>query len=156
MIPDRIDQGIIKQLQSDLPLTSTPFATLAEQIGISEEEYLKRLNLMVQNGTMRRLAAVLRHRESGYVINAMLVWQQEEDTAASVGSQLAELEAISHLYLRATDEVWPYNMYAMVHARSEEELLATADKVRVLTSNKGIHMVRSVKEYKKVSMQYDF
>jgi len=156
MIPDPIDQEMIKQLQGDIPLVVNPYAVLAEEIGISEEEYLQRIEKMQAQGIMRRLAAVLRHRESGYQVNAMLVWQQDEATADAVGDKLAEFNAISHLYLRSTDEAWPYNMYAMVHAQSEQELTTMAAHIADLTGNAAINMVKSVHEYKKVSMQYVF
>lgn len=156
MVLDQIDRAIITQLQRDLPLVTHPFTVLGEEIGITEDEYLKRVQQLQSCGIMRRLAAVLRHRESGYIVNAMLVWRQDEDTADEVGQRVAQLEAVSHLYLRAADEMWPYNMYAMVHSQSEEGLAAAAGKVAEISGQKDISVIRSVHEYKKTSMQYRF
>lgn len=156
MILDHIDHEIINQLQEDLPLLPCPYAFLAKQIGISETEYLIRLGQLKTNGVLRRVATVLRHRETGYKVNAMLVWKQNEPTADLVGAKLAELPWITHLYLRAGDEIWPYNMYAMVHARSEDEMSRLTSEIRALTGNPDIRVVKSVHEYKKVSMHFDF
>lgn len=154
MVLDQVDRMIITQLQGDLPLIPHPFAALSKEAGITEDEYLKRVNRLQSSGIMRRLAAILRHQKSGYTVNAMLVWQQNEDTADEAGQRLAGLESISHLYIRAADEIWPYNMYAMVHARSEEELAAIAGKVAEIAGQKDISIIRSMHEYKKISMQY--
>ncbi|MGE5380101.1 MAG: hypothetical protein ACM3NT_03430 [Methylocystaceae bacterium] len=156
MALDQVDRLIIIQLQGDLPLVPHPFSVFSKEAGITEDEYLERVKKLQSGGVMRRLAAVLRHRESGYTVNAMLVWQQDEDAADEIGQRLAGVEAITHLYLRAADEIWPYNMYAMVHARNEQELAAIVGKIGEIVGPKDISIIRSMREYKKTSMQYGF
>ena len=60
---------------------------------------------------------------------------------------------MSHCYARRRAEEWPYNLYAMVHAQTQEELDA-----RVVTLERacGLHaqVLVSTREYKKTSMRY--
>jgi len=61
---DAIDRGIIALIQGDLPLKTRPFQKLAEELGISEQEIVERIQLWGQKGIMRRWGVVLRHQQA--------------------------------------------------------------------------------------------
>ncbi len=121
---DTIDQRIIRRLQKDFPLTASPYQVLAEEIGISESELLDRLKQMKTSGILRKMGAVLQHRNAGFHGNALCCWQIPEERVAEVAGQMSACAFISHVYLRQSHPKWPYNMYTVFHSNNREHCLA--------------------------------
>ena len=71
---DDIDRKIIQATQSGLPLVPRPYDDIAEKIGVSTDEVLKRMHNMQHYGIIRRIAAVPNHYALGYKSNGMTVW----------------------------------------------------------------------------------
>jgi len=55
---DAIDRAIISATQSGLPLVSQPYHAIAEQIGEPVDIIKNRLQIMLDNGQIRRIGAV--------------------------------------------------------------------------------------------------
>lgn len=148
------DIQIIQYLQGDIPLEPRPYAKLAEKLGISEEAIVERIQWMHDQGLIRRLAAVLRHREAGFQVNAMVAWDVDQDNADEVGRFFAQDPQVSHCYWRQVPEEFGYNLFTMVHARSQQELNERIEKLSQCRDVKDYIVLESLQEYKKVSMQY--
>jgi DNA-binding Lrp family transcriptional regulator len=63
---DEIDKKIIKLIQKDLPLDPRPFALMADEIGIHEDQFMDRIKTLIKKGVIRRFGATLRHQEAGF------------------------------------------------------------------------------------------
>ena len=75
MIPvDGIDRRLVRELQDSIPLTENPYATIADRLGLTEDEVVERLQALRRSGRLKRIGAVLRHREAGFGANAMVVF----------------------------------------------------------------------------------
>ncbi|MEO3945667.1 hypothetical protein [Gorillibacterium sp. CAU 1737] len=122
---DEVDFALLR-LAQDFPLCPDPYGELARQAGCSRTEALLRLRRMAEFGALRRIGAVLQHRRSGYVAGGMFVCQLPPHRVAEAGQWLAELPEVSHCYERKTYPDWPYNLYGMIHGRTEAQVLATA------------------------------
>lgn len=145
----------IRELQENLPIESTPFRPMAGRLGITEEELLAVARRFIEQGRMRRFAAVLRHREAGFKANAMGVWIVPPRDTDRVGTQLASFHAVSHCYERpAQPPLWPYNIFTMVHARTTEECLNILQNMSERTGIKEYDYLFSTKEYKKTRVRY--
>ena len=83
----------------------------------------------------------------------MTVLDVPPDALDDLGSQLSELSFVSHCYARRRAEEWPYNLYAMVHAKTQEELDERVSIVQSLTGAEPRVLI-STKEYKKASPTY--
>ena len=154
IIMDSVDIKIIAALQGNLPLTENPYRTLAEGIGTSEAEVVRRLVRLHQAGKLKRIAAILRHQQSGYEANAMVVFQVPEATVQAVGEQLAQSTLVSHSYERKAYVQWPYNLYAMLHSRTKGELEAFVQTFAGAHNIDRFEILFSDKELKKTSMVY--
>lgn len=151
---NEIDAGIIAFLQGDIPLQSDPFADLAKELGVSEEALLTRIHELQASGVIRRLGAVLRHQQAGYRANAMVAWQLASEEADQAGEIMAGRQEISHCYLRDVPDDFNYPLFAMIHARNEQELQHTIKQIAELTGLNDYAVLRSLREFKKVSMNY--
>ncbi len=148
------DIRLIRQIQGDLPISPTPFAPLAQQAGLNEKEFLKRVRAFVKRGMIRRFGAILRHQKAGYQGNAMVVWKVGEDQIQRVSQIMASFSAISHCYLRPSLPKWPFNLYTMVHGRREKDCRLIAQKISEQTGLKDYRLLFSKREHKKSSMRY--
>ncbi len=151
---DQIDKKIIQALQGDFPIVAEPFKLLAKQIGISEEELLQRMHSYKKSGKIRKMGAVLRHREIGFKANVLCAWAVPEERLDEIAEKMAAHPAVSHCYDRNVYPDWPYNVYTMIHGHSRkecEQIVREMGRKYHLTDKA---MLYSVKEWKKTSMQY--
>ena len=65
-----------------------------------------------------------RHHKLGYRANGMAVFAVPEERVDAAGARLAERNEVSHCYRRPRLADWPYDLFAMVHGRSEEQVRA--------------------------------
>lgn len=151
---DELDKKIISIMQDDFPIVSEPYREIASMVGISEDELLERLKRYKQSGKIRKMGAVLKHREVGYAANGLCAWIVPEEKIQEVGKIFSKSTVVTHCYARLTQPGWPYNFYTMLHASTREECHAVAED---LAKQAGIYeyiMLFSTKEWKKNSMQY--
>jgi DNA-binding Lrp family transcriptional regulator len=102
---------------------------------------------------MRRFGAFVRHQKMGFTFNGMSVWDVPHEDCTHIGRCFASFPFVSHCYERPRNEAWPYNLYAMVHGKTEEELEAHLALMRE-SSGLDCEVLVSLKEYKKTSPVY--
>ena len=151
---DEAEVALLRELQEDITLEPAPFAGMAARIGITEEDVLDGARRFVAEGRCRRFAAVLHHRQAGFVANAMSVWRVPEERIDEVGNAMAGFAAVSHCYQRPTYPDWPYNLFGMLHGRSKDDCEESADAIARDTGIAEHAMLYSTKEYKKVRVRY--
>ena len=145
--------NFLKVIQKDLPLENRPFLKFSQDLGISENDLLRSISDAKNNSQIRRYGAVLKHNKSGFTFNIMLVFDLPDERIDNAGKLIAEKEYVSHCYQRNKYSDWPYNLYVMVHARDEEEGLKFIDEIKEITGDCHFQMLKSLKEYKKTSLQ---
>ena len=148
------DKAVVRALQGDFPLVLEPYKMLAEKIGMTEKEFLTRVQRLNEEKAIRKMGAVLRHREVGYTANVLCAWVVPPERLDEVAKNMSASPAVSHCYDRTTAEDWRYNLYTMIHAKSREECERIA---ATLAEENGVEervMLYSKKEWKKVGMKY--
>jgi siroheme decarboxylase len=148
------DKKLLAQIQRDLPVSLTPFAQVARRAGWKEEKLLRRVRGFVRRGMIRRFGAILRHQKAGYQGNAMAVWKVDKDQVPRASRQMASIPAVSHCYLRTPLPEWPFNLYTMIHGRSEEDCRRIAARISQKTGLRHYRLLFSRREHKKSSMIY--
>jgi len=143
------ERRYVRVLQQDLPLEPRPFLTWARSLGVGEEELLARARSFIAEGIMRRFAALLHHRRAGFVANGMVCWRIPQERVEEVGRRLASCPEVSHCYQRPTFPDWPYNIFAMIHARSRQQCEEIARRLAEAIGSSDYVILYSIKEYKK-------
>ncbi len=151
---NELDKKVISLIQGDLSLDSRPFAVMAGKIGITEEEFLKRVKHLKEQGIIRRFGATLRHQEAGFSSNAMIAWLVPDERVEEVGNILAEFREVTHCYQRRPQKDWRYNLYTMVHGSSRDECHQIAERMSRAVGISEYELLFSEKEFKKTSMEY--
>ncbi len=122
-VPDETDRCIIRATQAGLPLVPRPYHAVAEQLGLSPDEVMARIEDMLEFGIIRRIGLVPNHYRLGYTANGMTVWDVPDERVDELGARIGALDAVSHCYHRPRHlPDWPYNLFAMVHGRSREDV----------------------------------
>ncbi len=147
------DRAIIGALQGDTAAVPDYFAAMSEKIGMKEWELLSTLELWRRHGRLKRIGLLLAHRNAGWTANGMCCWHIDGDTTVA-GRSLAACAEVTHCYERPAMPSFPFNLFAMIHARSQEEAAGTFERLEktCLLSN-GVMLV-STREYKKTSMTF--
>ena len=133
---DELDRKIIHASQAGLQLVDCPYGMIAEDAGCTSQEVKQRLQNMLSNGIIRRIGAVPNHYSLGLKANGMTVWDVPDDQAHELGEQIGRLDFVSHCYLRPRHlPVWRYNLFAMVHGHTRDEVDAKAETIAAMLGN---------------------
>ena len=154
----------------DIPHSLTPF----KDWGVSCDE----LREDIAAKRMRRFGAILRHQDAGFPCNAMVCFRLDErrttsdecelnemlaesrhsedrrDEESSKIKSLAKKHFVSHCYERPSFKSFPYNLYAMMHAQTPEELDGFIKESVALLDNPEYVVLHSLKELKKTSFRF--
>ncbi|MGE6528993.1 nitrite reductase [Pseudomonas sp. NPDC077382] len=123
---------LVALTEGGLPLVEDPWGWLAERLEISVEATLELLQRLQAEGAIRRIAAVPNHYRLGYRHNGMTVWDVDDAEIARLGPLIGAQPFVSHCYRRPRQEGWHYNLFAMVHGRSAEQIDAYRAEIRQL------------------------
>lgn len=148
------DKKYIRELQKDLELVERPFLKSAQNLGITEEQLLEKAKYYEEIGVMRRFAAILRHREAGFVANGMIVWKVPPERIEEVGAKLGAFPQISHCYERPVYQDWPYNVFSMVHCKSFDDAETVAKEIQKHVDVAEYKILFSSREFKKTRVEY--
>jgi DNA-binding Lrp family transcriptional regulator len=103
---DQRDRDLLSALQGDIPLVSTPYALVGQQIDMSEKEVIKRAERMRRDGLLRQLAVQFDSRALGYrscLVAARVAPERIDDAAAVVNAH----PGVTQNYRRNND----YNLW---------------------------------------------
>ncbi|MBI4968933.1 MAG: Lrp/AsnC family transcriptional regulator [Rhodospirillales bacterium] len=153
---DTLDRAIVRATQAGLPLDPEPYHRVAEQVGATPAQVIERLQAMLAGGVVRRIGAVPNHYALGYLANGMTVWDVVDDWMDEAGRLLAALDYVTHCYHRPRHPPdWPYNLFAMVHAKDRETVAAkVAEMARVLgPMARGHEVLYSTRILKKTGLR---
>ena len=148
------DKNFIRELQKDLEITERPFLCSAQKLGITEEELLEKAKYYEKIGVMRRFAAILRHREAGFIANGMIVWNVPDERIEEVGTKLGAFPQVSHCYQRPVYPDWPYSVFSMVHCKSISDAEEMAKQIQTQIGVQDYKILFSSREFKKTRVEY--
>ncbi|GBE58270.1 hypothetical protein BMS3Abin01_01203 [bacterium BMS3Abin01] len=148
------ERELIRQLQADIPLTPEPFADIGAAVGMSADQVLEKVGQWIEDGTIRRFGAMVRHQKLGYKANAMSAWDVPDERADEVGEALAAASEVSHCYQRPRADGWNYNLFAMIHGATPDECHQVAAALSVRVGAGEYRLLFSTREFKKISMSY--
>ncbi|MCL5780087.1 transcriptional regulator [Desulforamulus profundi] len=140
---DHLDRRLLNLVQSDFPICPQPYQVLAEQLGITEQEVLQRLERLMQQDVIRRLGGVFDSRKLGYkgTLCAVKVPQDRiDEVAAVINSYLG----ITHNYLRDHE----YNMWFTILAQSPAKVEQILKEIKEKTGIEDIINLPSQRFFK--------
>lgn len=147
---DAVDKEILDLVQKEIPLVAEPFKILAEKVGISEEEFLQRLNTM-KGEAIRQISAICDTKALGYKSSlvAARIAPEKLDEMAKVFNQHP---GITHNYKRNHD----FNLWftIAVPPNSRFGLEKTVEILGGMADVESIRILPTLKLYK-IGVQLD-
>ncbi|MEE8366195.1 MAG: Lrp/AsnC family transcriptional regulator [Gammaproteobacteria bacterium] len=126
----KLEQRLLNDFQHGLPLTPTPYADLAKQLGVYETTILENLQRLQTEGVISRVGPVFRSNRVGVsTLAAMAVPAEELETVAAIVSGFAE---VNHNYEREHH----FNLWFVVVAVDDEILQATLRKIEKMSGHR--------------------
>lgn len=150
---DNIDVQLLKITQDGIPMVLEPFREVAEQLGTSTDEVVRRIEALRQEGVIRRFGASIGHRAIGITANAMCTWNVPDQRVEEVGAIMAGFPEVTHCYERPRRQDWPYNLFTMVHAYTRDECKKVANQISRATGINDYSVLFSEKEFKKTGVR---
>jgi DNA-binding Lrp family transcriptional regulator len=96
---DALDRTIINNLQGGFPICAEPYREVASQLGTTEDELLRRLDVLLESGTLSRFGPMY-HAErlgGGLTLAAMQVPPADFERVAAIVNAFPE---VAHNYAR--------------------------------------------------------
>lgn len=153
---DPLDRRIIAASQAGLPLVAEPYRALAETVGATEAEVIARLRRLLAEGAIRRIGAIPNHYALGLTANGMSVWDVADERVGEIGAAVGALDFVTHCYERPRHlPAWPYNLFAMVHGTSRDEVRAKVARIAELIgpASRGHDVLFSKRILKKTGLR---
>ncbi|WP_196140166.1 AsnC family protein [Aliikangiella sp. G2MR2-5] len=157
MIPAEKQQLLLDKLSSGLPICEFPFRRIAEELSLDEQDVLEFYRTSLANGTTKRVGMVLNHQRLGYRSNAMVVWNVPGELVDHVGELLGREDKVTLCYQRPRRAPhWPYNLFAMIHGKCRQAVLAEIARIRKENGLENIEhdVLFSTRKFKQTGARY--
>ncbi|MHC5060551.1 MAG: siroheme decarboxylase subunit beta [Planctomycetota bacterium] len=150
-----IEKTILTKLQRNLEICPRPFDFLADD-SVDIDTAMATITSLTDKGVIRPLSAILNHHKMGFDANAMFCACVEPERIDDVGGKLAGLNFVSHCYQRKTFQGWPYNLFAMMHTRTYEQIRRLADEFTATEKIEKFDLLGTIAELKKTPVKHVF
>ena len=122
-----IEKKLLNDYQQDFPLTSTPFADIAAQLGTDEQTVLECLRQMKSAEIVSRVGAVFRANRVGVSTLAAIAVPKEKLEA--VAGMVSSFDEVNHNYEREH----LFNLWFVLNAVTHDELQKVVEKIEQKT-----------------------
>jgi DNA-binding Lrp family transcriptional regulator len=140
---DNIDRAILNRIQSDFPVTQRPFLSIAQNLGLSEEKVINRLNRLKKIGIIRRIGGNFAPEKLGFV-STLCAAKVPEDKIDAFAKAVNQYPGVTHNYLRDN----PYNIWFTFIAQTMSEIKENLEKISRKTGVTDILNLPATKMYK--------
>lgn len=114
---DDIDRDILNRIQSNFPITPTPFRAIANDLGLSEDDVIARIVKLKENDIIRRIGGNFVPEKLGFV-STLCAAKVPEDKLDFFSSLVNRYPEVTHNYQRDN----AYNIWFTFIASSSEEI----------------------------------
>jgi len=127
---DSDDRAVLNRIQSDFPITSQPFKTIAEELGLDEKDVLSRIDRLKQLGIIRRIGGNFVPGKLGFV-STLCAAKVPPDKVERFADTVNRYPGVTHNYLRENE----YNVWFTFISPSMEEI---EDNLKKISEDTGI------------------
>jgi len=128
---DDINRAILNSIQSDFPLTPRPYLAIAEDLGLTEDDVLDRLNRLKKEGIIRRIGGNFVPEKLGF-ISTLCAARVPEDKIDLFAKIVNRYPGVTHNYQRNNE----FNIWFTFIAPSMDKIHENLDRIR---QESGIH-----------------
>jgi len=114
---DAVDRAIVNQLQGGFPVCERPYAEAATALGLTEDELLQRLDVLLENGTLTRFGPMYHAERLGGALTlaAMKLPVGDFERVTAIVNSFPE---VAHNYAREHE----FNMWFVLATEAPERI----------------------------------
>ena len=114
---DAVDRAIVNQLQGGFPVCERPYAEAASTLGLTEDELMQRLDVLLEKGTLTRFGPMYHAERLGGALTlaAMKVPAQDFERVTGIVNGFPE---VAHNYAREH----AFNMWFVLATEAPERI----------------------------------
>lgn len=144
-----VDRELLNIIQTQFPLVPRPYANIAEQLDISEEDVLSRINALKECGIVRRIGGIFDSQKLGFS-STLVALKVKEEAVDDVAKAVSNYPGVTHNYQRQHE----FNVWFTLVTASEKELQTTLDTIMDLP---GVDKLRNLPALKlfKIGVNFD-
>lgn len=125
---DDTDKKILNTIQLDFPLETEPYKKLGERLSIGEDEVIKRLDRLHNEGAVRKIGPIINRKGVGGTSTLVAVTVPEEKVD-EVAGYINEYHEVSHNYHRPEK----FNIWFTISAPYRERIDTIIEELREKT-----------------------
>ncbi len=132
---DKLDEKIINRIQKDFPVEKQPFKALGDELGISEQSMIERLQKLKDKKYIRRLGGIFDTRKLGFS-STLCAMKAPKERLEEIANIVNSYKEVTHNYSRNAS----YSLWFTVVAENEERI---QEILTELSEKTGIKEVRN-------------
>lgn len=140
---DDMDRAILNLIQSDFPITPRPYLAIAQRLGFSENDVIKRLGRLKKKGIIRRIGGNFVPEKLGFV-STLCAARVPEDKIQSFAVAVNRYPGVTHNYQRDNK----YNVWFTFIAPSMKEIEENLENISRHTGIREIINLPATKVFK--------
>ena len=124
MIQDQTSKNILNRIQTDFPIHPRPYKIIAEELGLSEDQLIDRINLMKQEVIIRRIGGNFSPDRLGYY-STLCAARVDTDKINLFTTTVNAFSGVTHNYQRDHQ----YNIWFTFIATSIQEIKQNLESI---------------------------
>ncbi len=140
---DNINKTILNNIQVDFPITSRPYKTIADKLGLTEDELIQRVDRMKKDVLIRRIGGNFSPDKLGYH-STLCAAKVPEDKIKLFTETVNSYPGVTHNYKRDHE----FNIWFTFIAPSVEIIEKNLDKISLETGVSTILNLPATKVFK--------
>jgi len=140
---DDTDRAILNRIQSDFPIASRPYLIVAQELDLEEDEVIRRITQLKNDGIIRRIGANFVPSRLGFV-STLCAARVPKDKVPLFSETVNQYPGVTHNYRRDHE----YNIWFTFIAESMERIESYLKEIASKTGVTDILNLPATKVYK--------
>ena len=140
---DDFDRKLLNEIQTGFPIAQRPFRDLGIRLDCSEDEILRRIKRLKEQGIIRRIGGNFDSRRLGFT-TTLCAAKVADDKISRFVEAVNQYPEVTHNYLRD----YPYNIWFTFVARDSDMVQRYIGEIKEQTGVKEILDLPAVKVFK--------
>ena len=142
------ERDVLRIVQSDFPVTKTPYSDIGDNLGLSEDEVIAHISNLTNRGIIRKLGAVIAPIKMGYV-SCLLAMDVPEEELENIASIINSYNGVTHNYVREGSP----NIWFTIIEPDDESLNKTVKDISAETKKDVMRM--PIEKRYKIGVKFD-